>query len=330
MALQRELEGYVERVVGEPCPIQAAPASITDGIPIYLANVFEILCMKILGHTLTLAMANEHEKPDLSQLCKYRGVLMERLGVEVILVLPQIASHERRRLIQKAVPFIVPGRQMFLPMLLVDLRESFPGPLRTPRKQTLGWVAQLIVLRHLLANDIVDRPLAQIAGILGYSPMAISQAVDELVSLHVCQRVDQGRSKSLGFEGASRALWRSTSQLMRTPVKKSLCIRDRHLEHLRTFQAGMTALANMTDIVSGRTRTIAMSNTDFNLAVNAGTIENCPFEDDDTCTLQVWAYDPALLARGPEVDRLSLYLSMKNSSDERVQVALEKLSDTLH
>jgi hypothetical protein len=31
----------------------------------------------------------------------------------------------RKRLVREGVPFIVPGAQMFLPMLMVDLRERF-------------------------------------------------------------------------------------------------------------------------------------------------------------------------------------------------------------
>jgi hypothetical protein len=37
----------------------------------------------------------------------------------------------------------------------------------------------------------------------------------------------------------------------------------------------------------------------------------------------VWSYKPELFAKERVVDRLSLYLSLKDNEDERVQAALE-------
>lgn len=68
---------------------------------------------------------------------------------------------------------------MFLPMLMIDLRERFARP--KPQKGTvLSTVPQLVVLYHLLRGPLEDMPLGQIATLLGYSPMAMSKAKDEL------------------------------------------------------------------------------------------------------------------------------------------------------
>ena len=41
--------------------------------------------------------------------------------------------------------------------------------------------------------------------------------------------------------------------------------------------------------------------------------------------ISVWSYAPSLLAKGNAVDRLSLYLSLKESQDERIEAALEEM-----
>jgi hypothetical protein len=41
--------------------------------------------------------------------------------------------------------------------------------------------------------------------------------------------------------------------------------------------------------------------------------------------IEIWKYDPELLARKGVVDPLSLYLSLKNIKDERVEMALDTL-----
>jgi hypothetical protein len=41
--------------------------------------------------------------------------------------------------------------------------------------------------------------------------------------------------------------------------------------------------------------------------------------------IELWKYAPAQFADKERVDRLSLYLSLRNSTDERIQSALEAL-----
>ena len=43
----------------------------------------------------------------------------------VVYVTTTLASYERKRLVQQKVPFIVPGNQLYLPELAIDLREYF-------------------------------------------------------------------------------------------------------------------------------------------------------------------------------------------------------------
>ena len=50
-----------------------------------------------------------------------------------------------------------------------------------------------------------------------------------------------------------------------------------------------------------------------------------PYADNDTCQVELWSYDPCLLAQNDTADRLSLYLSLKADSDERVVAALEEM-----
>ena len=40
---------------------------------------------------------------------------------------------------------------------------------------------------------------------------------------------------------------------------------------------------------------------------------------------QVWKYNPKMLSTEGVVDKLSLYLSLKDNDDERIQIELERL-----
>jgi hypothetical protein len=41
--------------------------------------------------------------------------------------------------------------------------------------------------------------------------------------------------------------------------------------------------------------------------------------------IQIWRYSPSLLSGTNTVDKLSLYLSLKDADDERIQIELDNL-----
>lgn len=319
-----DLIEYIEATTGAIPAVEPLPKGSLSKLPLYLTSLFEIRRLRFFGHSVVIAIVDEHDKPGLAQLARQREALAEILDTAVILVLPKIKSYERKRLVQKQIPFIVPGRQMYLPMLLIDLRESFPAPVHAPAK-TISWVAQVIVLRHLLSHDVTERPLSHIANMLGYTAMAISQAVDELVALRLCERVRVGRVKTIQFLVAPGAIWKKASPTMRSPIKKSLLARKLDTGRVRPLHAGMTALADRTNLASTKINTLAMADVDIRIALLDGEIETCPLEEDAKAVVQAWAYDPKLLAVGPAVDPLSLVLCFKDDPDERVQLAMRQL-----
>jgi len=42
-------------------------------------------------------------------------------------------------------------------------------------------------------------------------------------------------------------------------------------------------------------------------------------------TVQVWRYDPHILSENGKVDKLSLYLSLRDNADDRIQIELENM-----
>ena len=46
-------------------------------------------------------------------------------------------------------------------------------------------------------------------------------------------------------------------------------------------------------------------------------------------TIEVWHYDPKLLVSGERVDPLSLYLSLRDDPDERIQAALAQMMNAV-
>jgi hypothetical protein len=43
------------------------------------------------------------------------------------------------------------------------------------------------------------------------------------------------------------------------------------------------------------------------------------------CELEIWSYSPQLFAEENFVDKFSLYLSLRETNDERVEMALQQM-----
>ncbi len=87
----------------------------------------------------------------------------------------------RGRLIQKGMNFIVPGKQLFLPDMLLDLRENFNERSSRKNKEKLLTSAQYILLYHMLHRyekvQLTDLSFKELAVKIGYTQVAISNAV---------------------------------------------------------------------------------------------------------------------------------------------------------
>ncbi len=58
-----------------------------------------------------------------------------------------------------------------------------------------------------------------------------------------------------------------------------------------------------------------------------GIVHRCRAREEANLCLETWAYDPLVLSAGDTVDPLSLFLSMRDSPDERIQQQLRILME---
>jgi hypothetical protein len=72
-------------------------------------------------------------------------------------------------------------------------------------------------------------------------------------------------------------------------------------------------------------QTYALGRKIFRAHHEQGDFHVCPEKDEAKACLESWSYDPRILSRAEIVDTLSLYLSLRDSADERVQQQLENL-----
>jgi len=89
--------------------------------------------------------------------------------------------------------------------------------------------------------------------------------------------------------------------------------------------AGMSALSRRTMIADDRLPTYALPLAIFQDFLEKGACVDSRDAENATARMEIWSYNPHLLSKDPIVDPLSLYLSLRDSADERVQQQLEQL-----
>jgi len=321
--LKERLLNYWEPLTGDRLDLVSEKAS---SLPLFLRERYTVFSTLLFGSKSFLALeAKGRETGSPGEYQKHAHTLHQALHGPVILVLPILPSYARNRMVQMGISFIVPGSQTFLPNRLIDLRERFPQTAPKHREK-LSPAAQCTVLYHLLRHPLTEIPLKGIAQKIHYSSMMMTKVKDELEAAKVCNVVRSGRSVVLDFPTSGRALWDQVMPRLTSPVKRQCWI---HLNRPKpsALLAGMSALSRRSMITDSRLPTYALINSAFQDCLEQGECVGLRDPETATAMIEVWSYDPQLLGdnASPTVDVLSLYLSMRNTADERVQQQLDRL-----
>lgn len=323
MVTQEALAAYLEQVTNARAALARFPEPLR-GLPVYMGRSYELLEGQLFGQKLLFALGAAGAQTPTRLKADHEALTRAAEGARVVLVLDGITSSTRQRLVEAGLPFIVPGRQVFLPTMLIDLRERQPRPAPAPPKY-LRWAAQLVLLRHLLHDDVQGRMLGEVAATLGYSAMAITKAQRQLVGVGLAELGTRGRSKHLVFDEPKRELWTRARGHLRRPWRKLHTVKMIGAgPRPRTWIAGADALAHTSTLAAGRTPTVAMAASDLRHALESGQLSPSPAPDEGDLLVEAWLYSPDRLTETDAVDPLSLYLCLADDPDERVQIALEE------
>nr|WP_246881456.1 hypothetical protein [Acidovorax sp. JG5] len=303
------------------------PWASLESLPYFLRDAFDFGQLDILGHTVLLALERNPDQPSIGDIRNRLDKLRSLTGQPVVYVTEALASYERKRLITQKVPFIVPGNQLYLPDLGLDLREYFrqrPNSADVP----LSPSAQAMLITALLRPrwEAEWHP-AETAATLAYTPMTLSRAVRELVAAGLAQAHKAGRSQYLSMMHPPRETWEQAQPLLRSPVQRTIWTTAPTRTELPVRVAGLSALARFSMLTEPKSPVFAVNRSAWQ-ALKADIVE-LPQAEPGACEWQLWNYTPTLQPDSDMVDPLSLMLSLRGSTDERVQSALDELKEQL-
>jgi hypothetical protein len=327
----KQLITYLADVIGIEIDLQPLAREMTDKLPMYLNEGYQWQEAIFANRPCIFAEMKEHGSFSIAQIEKHFELVKIKFGLPVIAVFNELEAYNRKRLIEKKLAFVVPGKQLYVPEFLIDLKEY--GTITKKERDSLVPTAQQLLLFHLLDKQqsglLPNKTFRELAVLIGTNPMGITRAAENLKYLELIE-VSGEKEKFIRFRLERYELWQNVlnRNLWINPVLKQVFV-DEIPQGITLLKCNASALPEYSDMNPGRQEFYAIEKNAFYGLQKSNALINANKYEGRYC-LEVWKYNPETLVReqnsiSPVVDPLSLYLSMKDSRDERVEMALEQI-----
>jgi hypothetical protein len=318
------LEEYISKTIGLTFKQKNMANYMIKNLPQYLKSVFHFSYTEIDGQDFLLLKLSEKIDLPVSQIIKFAGQIRKQTGKPTLIQFSSMDSARRRTLICNKENFVILNKQIYIPLLRMYLTENdsirqFSG------KMKLSPSAQFLLLYHLQKSSLEGLPFNVIAEMLDYSKKTISVVAAEFQKLPFIEiKTMDDRNKCLIFKEKGRLLWENISPLMDSPVQKVRYIkRDMLPIDLQLYASYDTAMAHYTFMADSSQSSYAVGKRVF--SEYQAVLQEFLHPEVGDIRLEIWKYNPALLATGRFIDKLSLALCYRNTDDERVHKEIAEM-----
>ncbi len=325
--LEQKLAVHLRSVLGLEVTLGSWARS--DRVPLHMRGRYRFASGRLGSWPVVFVLDESNVETAPGILGKHLEQVHRLDEPRVVYVRTAISAPHRRRLIAARVPFVVPGQQVYLPDLGIDLRESFPQ--QQDQRMVFRPATQAVLVWGLLQRADGMTGGRALARCLLYSPMTLSRAMDEICAAGLAVDASSGRERTIRWAGPRKEVWERARDHLADPVHSRHLIRT-HVITTPGLAAGLTALSQQTMIDGPTVLVHALGQEAWIALQRTGTIEIVPHREPGTIEVEVWSYDPMLTAVGGpqgQVDPLSLSLSLRSSTDERVEAALAQLMEAV-
>ncbi len=313
---------YIQETLG--ITVRTSPWRGNTKLPGFLTSKYRFAVMNLQGKQLLLMLDQAPKQEPPSVIRKHMQQVQMKWSDAVVYARDQVTSYNRKRLIKQRVSFIVPGNQMFLPELGMDLREYFRAPSSAQRK--FRPATQSVLIHALLQSKSHEFTAAKLAPILGYTAMTLSRAFDELESAELAEAHSVGRERILRFRTACKETWKRAQPWLIDPVRARNFVAPGEGKIIGLL-AGQSALARYSMLTDPRNQVIAVDQKVWKVFSSEFANRASIDPDVDTTEVEVWKYAPREFRIRGAVEPLSLSVSLRGIVDERVKQSVDHMTE---
>ena len=308
--------------------INVSVEKIALTLPISFEKRFQYAKMKF--HKESFLLIKEKRRGSLNSFVTQARTIGRKASMDVILVFSKLSDNEKKQLLQARVPFVDFKGNLFFPPLGLALNANDDVEVfkeLTPSEQ-LTWIAFLLTK----GQKVVDVDL--LSQITGLPNSTIYRCLRTFKTLNWLNKPN----KLYTYTASKKELFLKSESFLFNPIKKRLLLSDFDLNKIqsdsRLLYGGTYALSYLTFLAeSDENSSYVISQRQFNklsLPLSQHILEGK--------ILEIWRYSPFVSEFWNDfketqdrqfVDPISLYLTLKDDDDPRVEEEIEVLKSNI-
>ena len=288
--------------------------------PVFLTDIYNFYDLNILDTSCVLLEILE-DLPGVDVIQKHIKRIGKLTNQQIVLYYKAITRYRRKSLIENRIPFIIEDGQIFLPFLSLDLKKL---PQYVDKEATKFTPSEQLMFLYFLYNKDTVVNTTEVARNMEFTSMTASRALNKLYDAKLVTFEFGGKTgRSKEYKRISDPeYFEKGLRYMKTPVKQVLYVEE---VPKNSLIGGLEALSELSMINPPGYMVRAISSKYLNTQ-DIKFINNMDIvKDNKFVQLEVWEYDPKLFTDKKYVDLLSLYASLKDEQDERIEQALEEM-----
>ncbi|WP_343551382.1 hypothetical protein [Pantoea sp.] len=321
-----QIKSYVEDAVGLKASTRKLAAL---PLPFFIEDMYQLIGMRL---TLTeqhifdvlLIVQKEEAYPGIVALRKHLNQIHKVTNEPLVYVNHALSAADRKSLVTHHINFIQPHTQLFIPELALDIREAYRQHRISKEFDTLFPATQAVLIACLNRSWSLSQAYtsSQLAQGVDYSRVTLSKVIDQMLALDILTRGEKARTYH--FTASKKDVYEKILPLMRSPVKRAVAINITLTTGEDIFWAGETALAQYSLLVEPVKPIYGMTQECFSNMLKQNELRETESIDETRAMVELWTY-PNPIKEKQIADPLSLFLSLKDNKDERIQIALDEM-----
>lgn len=300
--------------------ITRTPFDHENSLPLYLRELFNFEKWTVFG--VGFIVASPRENLAAKTLAKHEAKLKSVSGLPIAFGYHESTGYRAERMVEAGIPFIVDGRQLYLPFLGVALSKGHGkrSSLHAADVDKVSAQTQRFILKVIYEN-LTDLSVTQTSDILSVAKITASRIYDELEVVNPTWITTDGRIRKFVCEADRAAFWRKVEPYLFNPV-----VREYRLDRITAIGhlplSGISAISHYSGLADGPFPTFATTKTqegELDLK-NGKSLAGWDQWDDPACVVQVMRYCLDSM-NDAAIDPLSAILSLsdEDKNDPRIE-----------
>jgi hypothetical protein len=307
-------------VAGKVLELTALSKSELKGVFIDAVLGYEFYKTAFNDNDLCLLVPKREKKLAPLQYKQLADKLQTILSLPIVFLFDRLEYYERNRLIDRGVFFVISKKYTYLPFLIINAKQTDKMPLKT-----LTPAAQYLLLFHLQTDSLQGQTINEIEKQVPYKYVTLTRAVACLEQFKICtSEKDVDRQKRIYFDDIPNVLWSKIQNIINSPLKVIYYCDE--IITCRLPICGINALAHCSNLNPENSEMYAVDEGQLKELLKEKAFKNLN-RIEGNIKIEVWKYPP--ISKDSFVDKLSLYLTLKEDKDPRIEKELELMIDKL-